>query len=119
MSVSRKRICIGSVDCGGIMSRKIPFYVHVMGMVVMGASMLFSYAALLQNGVLPGVIGFGFGVIFLLLMYGHHMDVVYFHVGNKIKIGGESYDPEREVDEEAYIAEDGTFVEIDENDDRR
>lgn len=105
MSVSRRRLRAGAMECGYDMS-DTPKFVHGIGVVVMSMSMLFSYAALLENGPLPAVTGFVFGFGFLLLIYGHHFDRFYFHVGNKVKIGGDAYDPNRERAEFVEIEDD-------------
>jgi len=112
MSVSRKRLQVGPLDCGGTM-RETQWYTHLFGLVVMGFVMLFSYAALLENGVLPGLVGFTFGSLFLLLIYGHEFDDFYFHIGDKVKFGGNAYDPERN------LSEDEAHIEFEENDKQR
>ena len=112
MSVSRKRLQIGALDCGGTM-RDTHWYTHVIGIIVMAFVMLFSYAALLENGTLPALVGFTFGSLFLLLIYGHEFDDFYLHVGDKIKLGGNAYDPERN------LSDDAAYIEIDENEKQR
>jgi hypothetical protein len=57
--------------------------------------MLFGYATLLEGETLAAIVGFIFSFGFLLLIYGHHFDAFYFHIGNRIKLGGEAYDPDR------------------------
>lgn len=82
-----------------------PWWVHLVGLGVMGGVMMFSYAALLENGLWTAVTGFIFGFGFLLLIYGHHFDRFYIHIGDKVKIGGDAYDPDREQ----------SYVEIDDD----
>ena len=98
MSVSRKRVKIGDMECGYDMS-KPSLITHVVGFCVMAMSMLFSYAALMENGALTAMVGFIFGFGFLMLVYGHELDRVYIHFGNKVKFGADAYDPEREAAE--------------------
>jgi hypothetical protein len=62
----------------------------------MSIVLLFSYAALLEEGTLTAITGFAFGFGFLLLIYGHNFDRFYVHIGNKVKIGGDAFDPKRE-----------------------
>ena len=113
MSVSRKRLQIGMLDCGGTM-REIRWYTHVIGIIVMAFVMVFSYAALLENGTLPALVGFTFGSLFLLLIYGHEFDSFYLHLGDKVKLGGNAYDPAGRS-----VEDDGTYIEIDENENQR
>ena len=112
MSVSRKRLQIGALDVGGTM-RDTQWYTHVIGIIVMAFVMVFSYAALLENGTLPALVGFTFGSLFLLLIYGHEFDDFYLHIGEKIKFGGNAYDPERN------LSNDAAHIEIEENENQR
>ena len=112
MSVSRKRLQIGMLDCGGTM-REIRWYTHVIGIIVMAFVMVFSYAALLENGTLAALVGFTFGSLFLLLIYGHEFDDFYLHIGDKIKLGGNAYDPERN------LSDDAAHIDIEENENQR
>ena len=104
MSVSRKRLKAGDLECGYDMSNT-PWWLHFLSFGVMGAVLLFSYATLLENGVLTAIAGFVFGFGFLLLIYGHHFDRFYIHLGDRVKIGGDAYDPDRDT----------SYVEIDDD----
>ena len=106
MSASRKRFRWGQTECGYDMT-ETPWYLHMMSFAVMASVLLFSYAALLENGIWTAITGFLFGFGFLLLIYGHHIDRFYVHIGDKFKIGADSYDPDRTVHTE------DTYVEID------
>ena len=101
MSASKKRLTIGDMECGYDMSDP-SIWTHVVGVCVMSLSMLFSYAALMENGAYTAIIGFIFGFGFLLLVYGHELDRVYIHFGNKIKFGADAYDPERTDHDTGY-----------------
>ena len=102
MSASRKRLTIGDMECGYDMSDP-SIWTHVVGVCVMSMSMLFSYAALMENGATTAIVGFLFGFGFLLLVYGHELDRVYIHFGDRIKFGADAYDPERKGYEAEYI----------------
>jgi hypothetical protein len=95
MSVHRKRLKIGQTECGYDMSNT-PWWLHFLSFGVMSAVLLFSYATLMENGMWPAIAGFCFGFGFLLLIYGHHFDRFYIHIGEKVKIGGDAYDPDRD-----------------------
>lgn len=99
MSVSRQRIKVGSMEAGYNMSDP-GIWTHITGFCVMAMSMLYSYAALIEAGPLTAIVGFSFAFGFLLLIYGHHFDAFYLHIGDKLKIGGDAYDPIRKRDKE-------------------
>jgi hypothetical protein len=75
--------------------RKTPVHLHALAFLVMVVTMAFAYAAMQAGGRLTGFAMTMFGVVFMLLIYGHQMDRVYLHVGNKLKIGADAFDPER------------------------
>lgn len=96
MGVHQTKLRVGVLECGITMS-DVSILTHVIGLVVMSLVMLFSYAALLEDGPLTAMTGFVFGFGFLLLIYGHHFDRFYIHFGDRIKFGGDAYDPQREA----------------------
>ena len=111
MSAARKRLQIGALDCGGTMTSN-PWYIHAVGFLVMFVSLIFSYAALLEGGITLGLGGIVVGMVYLLLLYNHEFDTWYFHLG-PLKAGGDAYDPERN------LSDDAAYIEIDENEKQR
>lgn len=95
MSVQRRKFRVGEMECGYDMS-DVSLWTHLFGFVTLVMVLLFSYAALLEEGTLTAITGFAFGFGFLLLIYGHNFDRFYFHIGEKVKIGGDAFDPKRE-----------------------
>lgn len=85
-----RRLRAGKLRCGYV-SRDKPWWVHITGVFIALVTFLFSYAALMQDGILHAVASFLFGFAFLLLIYGHHLDAIYVHIGDNIKIGAESH----------------------------
>lgn len=99
MSVRQAQLQFGEIH-GGYSMGKVEWWVHGLGLLVMSMVMTFSYAVLMLNGPAPAFVGFAFGFGFLLLIYGHHLDQFYLHIGDKVKLGGESYDPRRKFEDQ-------------------
>ena len=99
MRARQKRHRIGALEWGYDMP-ETPIHIHIIGVLIMGAVMAFSYQALTTGSAATAMMGFAFGVFFLLLIYGHELDRAYIHIGNKIKIGVDSFDPQREANQD-------------------
>lgn len=94
MSIKQtRRIKYGKTECGFWMSKEQSPWIHVLGVIFAMVVMLFSYAALLENGIMHSIAGFLFGFVFLFYLHGQTFDRFYIHLGDKIKIGGDAYDP--------------------------
>ena len=93
MAASRHSIRFRTWECGFDVVRK-PWWVHATGTIFALIVILFSYATLMEQGLGHATAGFLFGFAFLLLLYGHHFDRFYIHVGDRIKIGGRVFDPD-------------------------
>lgn len=89
------------------MPRKTPVGIHVVSVIFASVIMLFSYAALMENGILHSIAGFIFGFIFLFYLYGQRFDRFYIHLGEKVKIGGDATGRTIEIDDKRDDKENG------------
>ena len=83
------------LECGLSMSKHRSRWTDLLSVFIASVVMLFSYAALLENGILHAVAGFIFGFVFLFYLNDQTFDRFYIHIG-RVKIGGDAYDPESE-----------------------
>ena len=93
------------MECGIEMARERTKWDDVISVLITVIVLVFSYAALLENGVWYSIAGFIFGFVFLFYINGQGFDKFYIHIGDKIKIGGKAVETqEQDAEESGFVA---------------
>lgn len=82
------------------MSDERTWVTHIFAWLFAVTIFVFTYAVLVEGGGLwHAVGGFVIGFMLLFYLYGQSLDHFYFHVGDRLKIGGDAFDPDNERQE--------------------